>query len=131
MSSLMTISELGEELGVSARTIRFYEDKELLKPQRVGSNRVYNYKDRARMKLILRGKRLGFSLDEIKEYIDLYDADLDPMQHEQIGFLLERVRERRETLVKQQADIQEMLGELALIEDECQGLLGVRLAANG
>ncbi len=69
--------------------------------------------------------------DEIKEYIDLYDADLDPMQHEQIGFLLERVRERRETLIKQQADIQEMLGELALIEDECQDLLGVRLAANG
>nr|CAA6805765.1 MAG: Predicted transcriptional regulator LiuR of leucine degradation pathway, MerR family [uncultured Thiotrichaceae bacterium] len=123
MNQLITISELGDELVVSARTIRFYEDKGLLKPQRVGSNRAYNYKDRARMKLILRGKRLGFSLDEIKEYIDLYDADLGPMQHEQISFLLGRVNERKEALIKQQNDLQEMLGELAGIADECQNML--------
>lgn len=128
---LWTISELCSELGITTRTIRFYEDKGLLTPERLGSNRIYSYKDKARMQLILRGKRLGFALDEIKEYIDLYDADLGPMQREQISFLLERVKERREVLIKQQNDLQEMLGELALIEDECQGMLDIRLAANG
>ncbi len=128
---LWTISELCRELGITTRTIRFYEDKGLLTPQRLGANRIYSYKDKARMQLILRGKRLGFALDEIKEYIDLYDADLGPMQREQINFLLERVKERREALIKQQNDLQEMLGELTLIEDECQGMLDVKLTANG
>lgn len=119
MNPLLTISELSDELGVTARTIRFYEDKNLLKPQRVGANRVYSYKDRARMRLILRGKRLGFSLDEIREYMDLYDADLDPMQTDQVRFLLDRVQLRKDALRKQQQDIQDMLGELAGIEAEC------------
>ncbi|MEZ5537226.1 MAG: MerR family DNA-binding transcriptional regulator [Thiolinea sp.] len=123
MNQLLTISELSDELGVTARTIRFYEDKQLLKPQRVGANRVYSYKDKARIKLILRGKRLGFSLDEIREYMDLYDADLDPMQVDQIRFLLSRVQLRAEALRKQQQDIQEMLGELAGIESECLSIV--------
>ncbi len=70
---LYSVTELGSELGVSARTIRFYEDKALIAPQRAGGTRVYTARDRARMILILRGKRLGFSLREIKEYLDLYD----------------------------------------------------------
>ncbi len=73
-NSLYSVTELGKELGVSARTIRFYEDKGLLSPSRVGNNRVYAARDRARMILILRGKQLGFSLREIKEYLDLYDC---------------------------------------------------------
>ncbi|PIE00472.1 MAG: MerR family transcriptional regulator [Thiothrix nivea] len=124
MVQLLSISELAGELGVTARTIRFYEDKQLIKPQRVGANRVYNYKDRARMQLILRGKRLGFSLDEIREYMDLYDADPDPAQHDQVRFLLERVRLRQAELHEQQQDIQEMLGELAGIEAECLSIVG-------
>ncbi|CAA6818572.1 MAG: Predicted transcriptional regulator LiuR of leucine degradation pathway, MerR family [uncultured Thiotrichaceae bacterium] len=128
---LWTISELCSELGITTRTIRFYEDKGLLTPERLGANRIYSYKDKARMQLILRGKRLGFALDEIKEYIDLYDADLGPMQREQINFLLERVKERRVALIKQQNDLQEMLRELTLIEDECQGMLNVRPTVKG
>ena len=69
---LWTISELADELNVTTRTIRFYEDKDLLRPQRLGANRVFNYQDRARLHLILRGKRLGFSLEEIREFIELY-----------------------------------------------------------
>ncbi len=74
-SVLYSVSELGQDLGVSARTIRFYEDKGLIAPRRVGNNRVYTLRGPARMILILRGKRLGFTLREIKEYLDLYDAD--------------------------------------------------------
>lgn len=122
-NKLWTISELAEEFGVTTRTIRFYEDKMLLFPQRVGSNRVYSYKDRARLQLILRGKRLGFSLTEIREYIELYDAKPDPLHNEQLDYLLGVVRKRVEELQKQQHDLQEMIGELAGIEAECVGHL--------
>ena len=118
--NLWTISELGDELGVTTRTIRFYEDKGLLQPQRAGVNRVYNYRDRARLQLILRGKRLGFSLNEIKEYIDLYDAELDPMHNEQLSYLSGVVTKRIDELKKQQAELQEMIGELSHIQSECQ-----------
>lgn len=117
---LWTISELGEALGVTTRTIRFYEDKALLHPQRVGINRVYNYRDRARLQLILRGKRLGFSLNEIKEYIDLYDAQLDPMHNDQLSYLSDMVGKRITELKNQQAELQEMIGELSIIQSECQ-----------
>lgn len=117
---LWTISELGDEFGVTTRTIRFYEDKKLLLPQRVGANRVYNYRDKARLQLILRGKRLGFSLNEIKEYIDLYDAKLDPMRNEQLSYLSEVVAKRVDELTEQLTDLQEMIGELSSIQQECQ-----------
>ena len=122
-NKLWTISELGEELGVTTRTIRFYEDKALLDPQRVGSNRVYTYKDRARLQLILRGKRLGFSLNEIKEYIVLYDAELDPMHNEQLSYLHGVVCKRIDDLNKQQEDLQQMISELSGIEAECAGFM--------
>lgn len=73
---LYTVTELAAELGMTARAIRFYEDKGLITPQRAGTTRVYSSRDRARMILILRGKRLGFSLGTIREYLDLYDADV-------------------------------------------------------
>lgn len=118
-NKLWTISELAEEFDVTTRTIRFYEDKQLLKPQRAGANRVYNYKDRARLQLVLRGKRLGFSLDEIREYIDLYDAELDPAQQEQVDYLLKVVRNRLDDLREQQQAIEQMIAELSGIERDC------------
>src|SRR5271170_1250244 len=73
-AGLFSVSQLAGQLGVTARTIRFYEDKHLISPQRAGTTRVYTPRDRARLTLILRGKRLGFSLREVKEFLDLYDA---------------------------------------------------------
>ena len=72
---LFTITELSDEVGATPRAIRFYESKGLLAPQRAGANRVYSYRDRARLLIILRGKRLGFSLARIQEYLSLYDTD--------------------------------------------------------
>ena len=109
-TELYTASELGEKLGVSARTLRFYETKELINPTRVGNRRIYNYQDNARMTLILRGKRIGFSLDEIKEFLDLYDAD--PSQVKQIKLLHAGVMQRIEQLRQQQQDINLTLSEL-------------------
>lgn len=117
--NLWTISELAEELNVSTRTIRFYEDKELLHPRRVGSNRVFNYQDRARLLLILRGKRLGFSLDEIKEFIELYKTEVDPRQTEQIHYLLQQVRNKVAALRQQQQDLATTIAELSQIEAQC------------
>ena len=87
-----SVTQLAVDLGVTARTIRFYEDKGLISPRRAGNNRVYTLRDRARMILILRGKKLGFSLREIKEYLDLYDVD--PTQAKQLRLLLTAVHER-------------------------------------
>ena len=116
---LWTISELAHEYEISARTIRFYEDKGLLEPQRVGANRVYSYKDHARLKLILRGKRLGFSLEEIREFIGLYNTELDPEQTGQLQFLLKNVQEKVSVLKQQQLDLAMTLDELMKIESEC------------
>lgn len=116
---LWTISELAEEYQISARSIRFYEDKGLLQPQRVGTNRVYSYKDRARLKLILRGKRLGFSLEEIKEFIGLYNTELDPELMGQLQFLLKNVQDKVSILKQQQLDLAMTLEELEHIESEC------------
>lgn len=113
---LYTVTQLANDLGVTARTVRFYEDKGLLNPQRVGNNRVYTYRDRARLILILRGKRLGFTLREIKEYLDLYDAD--PTRQEQMRALLKRVQTRIESLVDQERALVETLAELRTIEQQ-------------
>ncbi len=113
---LYTVTELAHELGVTARAIRFYEDKGLLDPQRVGNNRVYTYRDRARLLLILRGKRLGFSLAEVQEYLDLYDAD--PTHKEQFLHLLHGVRDRISDLEQQRRDLELTLDELREIEEQ-------------
>ncbi|BDW90818.1 MerR family transcriptional regulator [Thalassospira tepidiphila] len=111
-----TVPELADDLGITPRTIRFYEQKGLLNPQRAGTTRVYTRQDRAKLLLILRGKRLGFSLKEIADYLDLYGAD--PTQAEQIKMLLERVRERISDLEEQRQALDVTLDELREIEHQ-------------
>jgi DNA-binding transcriptional MerR regulator len=108
------IQEVARQLDVTHRTLRFYEDKGLIEPERVGSTRIYSRRDIGRMQLILRGKRLGFSLREIQEFLDLYDAD--PEHLEQMVRLAGRVRERLADLEKQQVALRETIGELRQIE---------------
>ena len=115
------MSQLARQLGVTARTIRFYEDKKLITPQRAGTTRVYDHRDRARLILILRGKRLGFSLREIKEFLDLYDAD--PQHHLQLQQLLVGVRKRMAKLEEQRTAIDESLAELKEIDRQCESVL--------
>ena len=109
-----TVTQLAREWDVTARTIRFYEDKGLIAPQRAGSTRVYTARDRARMILILRGKRLGFSLREIKEYLDLYDADRS--QVGQIRTLLMGVKKRLDLLREQRRALETTIDELEDIQ---------------
>ncbi len=108
------ITELTEEFGVTTRTLRFYEDRKLLSPFRRGRKRLYRPRDRIRLKLILRGKRLGLSLDEIAEIIDLYDETSGVQK--QIDKLLERIEARRKALLSQREDIDDALRELATVE---------------
>jgi DNA-binding transcriptional MerR regulator len=121
---LYSVSQLAKQLGVTARTIRFYEDKGLITPQRAGTTRVYGYRDRARLILILRGKRLGFSLREIKEFLDLYDAD--PEHHVQLRQFLVAVRKRVAKLEEQRAALEESLAELKEIDRQCEAVLASR-----
>lgn len=114
---LYSISELSDVFSISARTIRFYETKLLLKPRRIGGNRVYSYSDKIRLALILRAKRLGFSLTDIREYIELYDAD--PDHKEQIQLLLTKVERRMDDLKQQQEDLMIAIRELEDIESQC------------
>lgn len=105
-----TITELAEEFDVTSRTIRFYEDKGLIHPERNGLVRVYNRSDRARLKLILRGRRLGFSLQEIKKMIDLYSPEGE--SSEQLTYTLDKLKEQLAKLQAQRTDIDEAIGEL-------------------
>ena len=121
MSEAYGIAELAREFDVTTRTIRYYEDKGLLSPSRKGQRRVYAARDRVRLKLIMRGKRLGFSLDEIRELIDLYDVD--PTEATQLRHFLDKISDRKAVLVRQQADITETLSEMQRIEAQCSQLL--------
>ena len=116
-----SISDLAEEFGVTTRTIRFYEEKGLLDPAREGQRRVYSPADRTRLRLILRGKRLGFSLEESAEIIRMYGTPGN--NRRQLEALLERIRERREVLQRQQRDLEAMLKELDAAEDKALGAL--------
>lgn len=107
---LFAIADLAREFGISTRAIRFYESKGLLNPERVGSTRVFRRRDRARLILILRGKRLGFSLRDISDYLSLYDADRT--QRAQVNLLVEMVDQRMMMLEQQLGDLQTTLGEL-------------------
>jgi DNA-binding transcriptional MerR regulator len=121
---LYSVSQLAKQLGVTARTIRFYEDKNLIAPQRAGTARVYTHRDRARLVLILRGKQLGFSLREIKDYLDLYDAD--PEHHLQLRQLQNLVRKRLANLQAQRTAIDQSLAELTEIDKNCDAVLASR-----
>jgi DNA-binding transcriptional MerR regulator len=119
---LFAIADLAREFGISTRAIRFYETKGLLTPERVGSTRVFRRRDRARLILILRGKRLGFSLRDISEYLSLYEADRT--QRAQVNLLVEMVDRRVVMLEQQLADLQTTIGELR----EIRKLASERLA---
>lgn len=106
---LFAIADLAREFGISTRAIRFYESKGLLSPERVGGTRVFRRRDRARLVLILRGKRLGFSLRDISEYLSLYDAH---SQTAQVNLLVEMVDRRLGLLERQMADLQTTVAEL-------------------
>jgi DNA-binding transcriptional MerR regulator len=123
--SFLTVTQLARDLGITARTIRFYEDKGLIAPQRAGSTRVYTARNRARMSLILRGKRLGFSLREIKDYLDLYDVD--HTQSEQIKLLLTSVHKRLESLREQRRAIETTINELEDIERQAEEALAAHV----
>ena len=111
---LFAIADLAREFGISTRAIRFYESKGLLTPERVGSTRVFRRRDRARLILILRGKRLGFSLRDISDYLSLYDADRT--QRAQVNLLVEMVDQRMDMLELQLTDLQTTLSELREIK---------------
>ena len=121
MSETWGIAELAAEFGVTTRTIRFYEDKDLVTPERRGQRRVYHLRDKVRLQLIMRGKRLGFSLDEIRAMVDLYDAD--PTEVSQLRLFLDKLRERKSLLTTQREDIDQVLTEIAAREAECERLL--------
>jgi len=105
---LYSIADLAREFGISTRAIRFYESKGLIAPERLGATRVFRRRDRARLILILRGKRLGFSLRDISDYLALYDAD----RGQQVNLLAEKVDERLESLEQQLSDLQTTIAEL-------------------
>lgn len=115
------IQEVATALGVTPRTLRFYEDNGLISPQRVGSTRVYSRRDVGRMQLVLRGKKLGFTIREIREFLDLYDTD--PGHREQMEHLVSRVQERLDSLSRQKAAIEETIEELDQIVHEAQAQL--------
>ena len=118
---LHTVTQLAAELGITARTLRFYEGKGLITPNRLGTTRVYMARDRARMILILRGKRLGFSLREIAEYLDLYETD--PNHKAQNARLLKLVTARIAKLEQQRTALDEMLGELNNLKHHAEAVL--------
>lgn len=105
---LFAIADLAKEFGISTRAIRFYEAKGLIQPERVGGTRVFRRRDRARLILILRGKRLGFSLREISDYLALYEAD----RNQQTTMLIDLIDQRLVLLERQMQDLQTTITEL-------------------
>ncbi|MCW5633179.1 MAG: MerR family DNA-binding transcriptional regulator [Rubrivivax sp.] len=116
-----TIAELASEFDITARAIRFYEDVGLLAPARAGRNRVYSHRDRTRLKLTLRGKRLGLTLSEIKQLVDMYDAGTD--EKPQLRAFLDVLAAHRKALEQQREDIEITLSEIAQHEERCRRLL--------
>ena len=112
------IGELAREFDITPRSIRFYEEQGLLSPTRTGQNRVYLNKDRVRLKLILRGKRLGFSLAEVKTLFDMYDSN--PNSAVQLEAMLEMSEQKRAVLNQQLEDIQMLMTELDDVETRCR-----------
>ena len=115
------IGELAEEFGVTSRTLRLYEEEGLLDPERDGTRRIYNERNRVRLRLILRGKRLGWSLSEIRESFDLYDSSLG--EAAQLELMMSKLQQRRETLIAQRCDIDSALQDLERVEADAREAL--------
>ncbi len=116
-----TIAELAAEFGVTHRAIRFYEDRGLIEPERRGTQRVFHPRDRVRLALVLRGKRLGFDLAEIRRIVDMYDQA--PGEAGQLRYLLEQIGARRAELEQRRHDIELTLAELDDVEKRCRAEL--------
>jgi DNA-binding transcriptional MerR regulator len=116
-----TITELAQEFDITPRAIRFYEDVGLLTPARAGRNRVYTHRDRTRLKLTLRGKRLGLSLQEVKQLVDMYESPADTTQ--QLQAFLEVLQAHRQQLEQQRDDLEVTLTEIGQHEERCRRLL--------
>jgi len=114
---LFSISDLAREFDITTRTIRFYEAKGLLSPEREGQKRIYNRSDRTRLKLVLRGKRLGFALDDIRRMIELYDEPGG--EAKQLDLMLDQLQNSRQRLIQQREDLDMQLKEFDDIERRC------------
>lgn len=128
MADYLTITELTNEFGLTTRTLRFYEDEGLIKPMRRGRQRLYRPSDRTRLKLILRGKRLGLSLGEISDVIDMYRQP--PGEVGQLNLLIEKIEARRLDMRQKLADIEETIEELDAVEETCKKRLSEIQAGN-
>ncbi len=117
-SRTWSIAEVAEEFGVTHRTVRHYEDLGLISPERRGTARVYHRRDRTRLGLVLRGRRLGFPLDEIRTIIDLYDAPRG--RRSQLEYVLGQIDERRADLEQRRRDLEAALSELDGFEGRCR-----------
>lgn len=116
-----TISELAREFNITPRAIRYYEDQGLISPQRAGQSRIYSKRDRTRLKLTLRGRRLGLSLAEIRELIDMYDVGRD--QRNQLSKFLAVLARQRAALELQREDIEVVLAEIVSLQERARVLL--------
>ncbi|MDF2413923.1 MerR family DNA-binding transcriptional regulator [Aeromonas sp. 1HA1] len=116
-----SISELAHEFDITPRTIRYYEDEGLITPTREGQTRIYSHKDKIRLKLTLRGKRLGFSLAEIRELFDMYDTDRSSKT--QLHSMIQLIDAKRQSLHQQLEDIQMVMAELEAAEQRCANSL--------
>ena len=121
MKTSFTIGDLSREFGVTLRTLRFYEDRDLLRPRRQGQNRIYSRRDRARLKLVLMGKKVGFSLGEIKDMLDLYD--LKDGQVTQLRVALDRFAKQVAVLRQQKQDVEQAIEELTRTMEIVSGML--------
>lgn len=122
MNKQYTIRELADEFDVTTRTLRFYEEKGLLSPTRDGTSRLYSSADRTRLRLILRGKRLGLSLEESSSIVLMYDSAKS--NNDQLQSLITKIREKRAQLIDQQNDLELMLLDLRDAEERCLAALG-------
>ncbi|MBK6871763.1 MAG: MerR family DNA-binding transcriptional regulator [Kineosporiaceae bacterium] len=118
LDAAWSIAQVAEEFGITHRTIRFYEDRGLIAPERRGTQRLFHPRDRVRLALVLRGKRLGFDLDQIRHIVDLYDQEVG--ERGQMEYLLEQIAARRAELEQRRQDIEATLAELDDVERRCR-----------
>ena len=118
MKKIYSISDLASEFGITTRTIRFYEEKGYLSPKREGTRRIYSAPDRTSLRLIIRGKRLGLTLDETADLIKMYGSPRN--NRKQLKSFIVRISEKRVELENKQRDLELMLSDLQSVEDKCQ-----------